>query len=222
MIRATALKELNFILHEAPAEDGDWGWFCREHAVVIHAVAHMLGHRASIVEGLLVMQDGTHTLATIPFGHAWNIINGERLFDSSITTYHMTTQFKEFTCVDTKYPDNCPYPITSFDKIPSTLKDPNRADGLSYYRKELFNFEPIPLMENPYQFIHSPEGDTPDLLTSFGSDIFFKLAYHIYLVQQEQAKPLHKSHKAAEALEAVEIARNGARKKVVNLLAQRN
>lgn len=222
MIRATALKELNFILHEAPAEDGDWGWFCREHAVVIHAIARMLGHNASVVEGLLVMKDGAHTLATIPFGHAWNVINGERLLDSSITTYHMTMQFKEFTCVDTKHPDSCPYSITSFDKIPSTLKNPNREDGLSYYRKERFEFEPINLMENPYQFIHRPEGDTPDLLTSFGRDIFFKLAYHIYLVHQGQAKPLHNSHKAEDALEAVELARKGARKKVVSLLTQRN
>jgi hypothetical protein len=219
MIRATALKELNFILHEAPAEDGDWGWFCREHAVVIHAVAHLLGHTATVMEGLLVMQDGTHTLATIPFGHAWNIINGERLIDSSITTYHMTTQFQEFTGVDTKHPENCPYPVTVFDKIPSTLKDPNRTDALSYYRKESFEFEPIGLMENPYQFVHRPEGDTPDLLASFGRDIFFKLAYHIYLVHQGQTKPLHKSLQAEAALEAVELARKGARKKVVALLS---
>lgn len=218
MIRITALKELNFILHEAPAEDGDWGWFCREHAVVIHAVAHMLGQRSTIVEGLLVMQDGAQTLATIPFGHAWNLINGERLFDSSITTFHMTSQFQEFTSVDTKHTDNCPYSIAVFDKIPSTLKDPNRADGLSYYRKECFEFDPIDLMENPYQFIHKPEDETPDLLTSFGRDIFFKLAYHIYLVHQGQAKPLHKSHKAGDSLEAVELARKGARKKVVALL----
>lgn len=218
MIRATALKELNFILHEAPGEDGDWGWFCREHAVVIHTITHMLGHHGSIVEGLLIIQDGTHTLATIPFGHAWNIINWQRHLDASITTYHMTTQFREFTGVDTKHPDRCPYSIDTFDKIPSTLKDPNRADGLSYYRKEIFNFEPIDLMENPYQFIQAPEGDTPNLLTSFGHDIFFKLAYHIYLVHKGQAKPLHKTLKAENTLETIEITRKGARKKVIELL----
>ncbi|MEN8744301.1 MAG: transglutaminase domain-containing protein [Lentimonas sp.] len=220
MIRATALKELNFILHEAPAEDGDWGWFCREHAAVIHAVSRMLGLNSTVVEGLLIMQDGTNTLATIPFGHAWNVIDGARHFDASITTYHMTTQFKEFTCVDTKHPERCPYSITICNKLPSTIKDPNRPDGLSYYRKEVFDFEPIDLMENPYQFIHPPEGVTPDLLISFGRDIFFKLAYHIYLVHQEQAKPLHKSHKSEDALEAVENARKGARKKVVELLTK--
>ncbi|MGJ8637981.1 MAG: hypothetical protein ACSHYA_01190 [Opitutaceae bacterium] len=218
MIRTSAIKELNFILHEPPAEDGDWGWFCREHAVIIHAIAHMLGQKSRVVEGLLVMKDGAHTLATVPFGHAWNLINEDRIFDSSITTYHMTTQFKEFTSVDTKHSDACPYSIAYIDKIPSSLKDPNRADGLSYYRKETFDFDPIELMDNPYQFIHRPDGDTPDLLESFGRDIFFKLAYHIYLVNQGQAKPLHKSLKAEDALEAVETARKGARKKVVALL----
>ncbi len=218
MIRSSALKELNFILHEAPAEDGDWGWFCREHAVIIHALTHMLGHKSSLIEGLLVMKDGAHTLATIPFGHAWNLINDDRIVDSSITTYHMTTQFKEFTCVDTKHAASCPYPIAYFDKIPSTLKDSNRADGLSYYRKERFDFDPAELLEDPYQFIHRPASETPDLLTSFGRDIFFKLAYHIYLVHQGHAKPLNKSHQAEDALEAVEIARKGARKQVVSLL----
>ncbi len=219
MIRLTALKELNYILHEAPAEDGDWGWFSREHAVVIHAVAMMLGQRnASIVEGLLIIKDGAHTLATIPLGHAWNLIQGERLVDSSVTTYHMTTQFKEFTGVDTQHPEQCPYPIAYADKLPSSLKDPNRPDGLSYYRKENFHFEPLDLLANPYQFIHRPEGDTPDLLASFGQDIFFKLAYHIYLVHQGQATPLYKNAKDADALSTVEDARKGARKKVTTLL----
>lgn len=220
MIRAAALKELNFILHEAPAEDGDWGWFCREHTVIMHSVAHMLGRRASVVEGLLVMKDGAHTLATIPFGHAWNIIDDDRLFDASVNTYHMTTQFQEFTSVDTKHPETCPYPIATFDKIPSTLKDPNRPNGLSYYRKERFDFDPINLLENPYQFVHSPEGLTPNLLLSFGRDIFFKLAYHIYLVHQGQTQPFHKSLQPEAALEAVETARKGARKKVTALLQQ--
>jgi hypothetical protein len=216
MIRASALKELNFILHEAPAEDGDWGWFCREHAVVSHIVAQMLGHRSSVVEGLLVMQDAAHTLATIPLGHAWNLIDGVRLFDSSVTTYHMTTQFKEFTSVDSKHPEACPYPVNYSEKIPSSLKDEKRTDGLYYFRKENFEFEPISLLEDPYQFIHKPEGSTPNLLESYGCDLFFKLAYHIYLIHKGQASPLPRD--TVDALEAVAYVRKGARKKVLALL----
>ena len=88
MIRDSALKELNLILHEAPGEDGDWGLFSREHAVVVDAVLQMLGHPSKVVDGLLIMQDDDHTLATIPLGHAWNLIYDDRLFDASVTTHH--------------------------------------------------------------------------------------------------------------------------------------
>ena len=65
MIRYSALEELNSILHEAPGEDGDWGWFSREHAVIVDAVLQMLGHPTVVMDGLLIMQDGTNSLATI-------------------------------------------------------------------------------------------------------------------------------------------------------------
>jgi hypothetical protein len=216
MIRYRALKELNSILHEAPGEDGDWGWFSREHAVIVDAVLQMLGHPTVVVDGLLIMQDGTHTLATIPLGHAWNMIYDDRLFDASVTTHHMTSHFKEFTGVDSKRADACPYPIHYSDKLPDTIRNPDRPEGLYYYRKEILSFNAALLLEDPYQFIHQPETGTPDLLESYGRDIFFKLAYHIYLLQKGQAKPLPKGN--ADPLETVATSRGGARKKVLAIL----
>ncbi|KRP37421.1 MAG: hypothetical protein ABS34_02915 [Opitutaceae bacterium BACL24 MAG-120322-bin51] len=216
MIRHCALKELNLILHEAPGEDGDWGWFSREHAVIVDAVLQMLGHPTVVMDGLLIMQDGTHTLATIPLGHAWNMIYEDRLFDASVTTHHMTSHFKEFSSVDTKRPDNCPYPIHYTEKLPDTIAKPDRPAGLYYYRKESFSFNAALLLEDPYQFIHKPEPGTPDLLESYGRDIFFKLAYHIYLLHQGQAKPL--STGSDDLLDAVATSRSGARKKVLAIL----
>ena len=216
MIRSNALKELNFILHEAPGEDGDWGWFSREHAVIVHAVLLILGHHSTIIDGLLIIQDGEHTLATIPLGHAWNMIDGARLFDASITTHHMTSHFKEFTNVDQKRADICPYPVSYSEKIPDSIRDPNRADGLYYHRKEDFAFDVANLLEDPYQFIHKPDDGTPDLLESYGRDLFFKLAYHIYLIHKGQTKPLPRD--TDDTLEAIASARKGARKKVLSIL----
>jgi hypothetical protein len=216
MIRSSALKELNNILHEAPGEDGDWGWFSREHAVIVDAVLQMLGHPTKVVDGLLLMQEGEHTLATIPFGHAWNLIDDDRLFDASITTHHMTSHFKEFTGVDSKRPDICPYPVHYSAKLPDSIRNSDRPSGLYYYRKEDYHFNAAALLEDPYQFIHKPEAGTPDLLESYGRDIFFKLAYHIYLLQKGQAKPLPQS--TDDRLEAVAASRSGARKKVIAIL----
>jgi len=216
MIRSNALKELNFILHEAPGEDGDWGWFSREHAVITHAVLQILGQHSTIIDGLLIMKEGEHTLATIPLGHAWNLVDGKRLIDTSITTHHMTSHFKEFTNVDQARANDCPYAIHYGEKIPHTIREPNREDGLYYYRKEDFNFDASKLLEDPYAFMHKPENATPDLLESYGRDLFFKLAYHIYLIHQGQAKPL--SRDTEDALEAIAKIRKGARKKVLALL----
>lgn len=216
MIRYSALKELNLILHEAPGEDGDWGWFSREHAVIVDAVLQMLGHPTVVMDGLLIMQDGTHTLATIPLGHAWNMIYENRLVDASVTTHHMTSHFKEFSRIDTKRPGDCPYPIHYSEKLPDTIRKPDRPSGLYYYRKESFSFNAALLLEDPYQFIHKPEPGTPNLLESYGRDIFFKLAYHIYLLQQGQAKPLSTS--SEDLLDAVASSRSGARKKVLAIL----
>jgi hypothetical protein len=216
MIRTSALKELNLILHEAPGEDGDWGWFSREHAVVVDAVLQMLGHPTVVMDGLLIMQDGTQTLATIPLGHAWNMIHEDRLLDASVTTHHMTSHFKEFSRIDTKRPTDCPYPIYYSEKLPDTIRKPDRPTGLYYYRKESFSFNAALLLEDPYQFIHKPEPSTPDLLESYGRDIFFKLAYHIYLLQQGQAKPLPKG--SDDLLDAVATSRGGVRKKVLAIL----
>lgn len=216
MIRDSALKELNLILHEAPGEDGDWGWFSREHAVVVDAVLQMLGHPSKIVDGLLIMQDGDHTLATIPLGHAWNLIHEDRLFDASVTTHHMTSHFKEFTGVDNNRPDTCPYQIHYSAKLPVSIRNADRPSGLYYYRKEDFSFDAAKLLEDPYQFIHKPEPGTPDLLESYGRDIFFKLAYHIYLLQNGQVKPLQRD--SDDLLDSVASSRNGARRKVLALL----
>lgn len=216
MIRDSALKELNLILHEAPGEDGDWGWFSREHAVVLDAVLQMLGHPSKVVDGLLIMQDGDHTLATIPLGHAWNLIHEDRLFDASVTTHHMTSHFKEFTGVDNNRPDTCPYQIHYSAKLPESIRNADRPSGLYYYRKEDFSFDAAKLLEDPYQFIHKPEPGTTDLLESYGRDIFFKLAYHIYLLQIGQAKPLQRG--SDDLLDSVASSRTGARRKVLALL----
>lgn len=136
MIRDSALNELNLILHEAPGEDGDWGWFSREHAVVVDAVLQMLGHPSKVVDGLLIMQDGDHTLATIPLGHAWNLIHEDRLFDASVTTHHMTSHFKEFTGVDNNRPDTCPIKfiiLRSFPNRSATLIA--QADSITTAKK---------------------------------------------------------------------------------------
>ena len=109
-----------------------------------------------------------------------------------------------------------PYQIHYSAKLPESIRNADRPSGLYYYRKEDFSFDAAKLLEDPYQFIHKPEPCTPDLLESYGRDIFFKLAYHIYLLQNGQAKPLQRD--SDDLLDSVASSRTGARRKVLALL----
>ena len=83
--------ELNHIYTEKPsltAEGGDFGWFCREHALHLYGVATLLGKNAEICVGdvLLRRPQGApfHSIG-VPSGHAWCCLDGLDPVDVSLT-----------------------------------------------------------------------------------------------------------------------------------------
>lgn len=50
-LQDTIAPEANHLLTEPPKPSGDFGWFCREHAVITSILCHALGHPVQIVRG---------------------------------------------------------------------------------------------------------------------------------------------------------------------------
>jgi hypothetical protein len=83
--------ELNHIYTEKPfvmTGGGDFGWFCREHALHLYGVATLLGKNAEICVGdvLLRLPQGNsfHSIG-VPSGHAWCCIDELAPVDVSLT-----------------------------------------------------------------------------------------------------------------------------------------
>lgn len=63
-LRRVVAPELNHLLTEPPLRPGDFGWFCREHAVITAAVAKSCGNHVDIVYGEVSIIVGTASITT--------------------------------------------------------------------------------------------------------------------------------------------------------------
>jgi hypothetical protein len=66
--------ELNHLLTEAPNRPGDFGWFCREHAVITTALAKAFGHKLDIVHGevsIIIETTSFNTIECVPEDKHW-------------------------------------------------------------------------------------------------------------------------------------------------------
>gem|GEM_PF-4237769 len=73
-LKRIVAPELNHLLTEAPLRPGDFGWYCREHAVITAAIAKSFGHVLKIVYGEVSIVIGTICLTTrtaIPEDKHW-------------------------------------------------------------------------------------------------------------------------------------------------------
>ena len=86
--------ELNHIYTEKPfvtAGGGDFGWFCREHALHLYGVATLLGKNAEICVGDVLLRrpqgDSFYSIGATS-GHAWCCIDELAPVDVSLTIGH--------------------------------------------------------------------------------------------------------------------------------------
>lgn len=73
-LRDTVAPEANHLLTEPPGPPkplGDFGWFCREHAVITSIVCHALGHSVQIVRGDVDVYFPAHLRLTCRGEHWW-------------------------------------------------------------------------------------------------------------------------------------------------------
>ncbi len=94
-LRRSVRLELNHIYTEKPFEaptGTDMGWFCREHALHVTALAELLGESAQLCRGdIIVRIPGEITVYTMGSGddHAWCRVDGKAPVDASMTLRHL-------------------------------------------------------------------------------------------------------------------------------------
>lgn len=95
-LRDTVAPEANHLLTEPPGPPkppGDFGWFCREHAVIASIVCHALGHPVQIVRGNVDVHFPTHLHLTCRGEHWWCVGGLSEVLDLSLKLDYLCCPF---------------------------------------------------------------------------------------------------------------------------------
>lgn len=99
----TVAPEANHLLTEPPGPpkpEGDFGWFCREHAVITSILCHSFGYPVQIVRGDVYVYNPPHFTLSCAGEHWWCTGKISEVLDlslkleylgSSLTTSHAVT-----------------------------------------------------------------------------------------------------------------------------------
>ena len=169
--------------------DGGWdaGWFCREHALHVCALAEMLGHRAELCGGELVLDlpADSYRLAMVSTGadHFWCKVDGLAPIDASLTLRLLD---------DITQPDvaliapDCPEQRSGIelrythrmgiDNIARRMNG-NAGPLLHYNLQSAHRPNYGALLDAPYSFLIR---SSPTLLDLFGADVFFAITAYLY------------------------------------------
>lgn len=202
--------ELNHIYTEKPfptATGDDMGWFCREHALQLGALAATLGYRAQLCCGDIVVNvPGDIKVFTLGSGndHAWCRINGEAPFDASVTLKHLAPTQADVRMVC----PNCPEYLSGFtlqyerglaaDSFALVLESTDPI--ISYNEKVIVPRDPIALLADPFDFLHRPAPGYPTFTEIFGDDVFFAITAHLNKLARGEVKPMRTYRAPADAI----------------------
>lgn len=210
--------ELNNLYVVKPnLEIGDMGWYCREHALHLFVVGQLFGYKSEICLGDFLIRnqdyypDDIYTSIGSVDDHAWCSINNVSPVDISLTLKHVYSSSPDIPIVyGTKNDSGDQYKILSLgdesaDKVYEIVeKNPYL---IIYLHKETLGINPLELLNNPWEFLHSPPSGCPKMTETHGEDIFFRITDHCYKLIKGQSKPLFTYRDAKGALAAI-IKRN--------------
>ena len=189
-LRAGLRQELNHLLTERPfrhAGGEDSGWFCREHALLVAALAQMFGQRSELCLGdlvLIVPNDLAIAMVDTGEDHAWCRVDGAAPVDASLTIRHYAAAVPDVTLI---CPD-CPEDLSAFtlqyvQRVPfEQLRAVQYTDvPLICYNERRVHREAVPrLLDRPYSFLLRPPPGTQNLLQLYGNDVLFHLVAHMH------------------------------------------
>lgn len=192
--------ELNHIYTERPFQTAtgyDMGWFCREHALHLSVLAEMLGHRAQLCCGDIVLNiPGIIKIFTLGSNndHAWCCINGEAPFDASVTLKYLAPTQTDIRAVCPRHPELLSGIELKYEQglTDQTFKSVLEANDLliAYNEKLIVSTNLIELLAEPFDFLHRPAPGNPTFTEIFGGDVFFAITAHLHKLAQGEVKPL--------------------------------
>ncbi|HBG92653.1 MAG: hypothetical protein A3J81_02155 [Nitrospirae bacterium RIFOXYB2_FULL_43_5] len=199
LLKVKVKPELNHIYTEKPRYvhgGNDVGWFCREHAIHLFALARLAKLASSICLGDFIIR--TAEVAPISSisddsDHAWCAIDGITPVDLSITLKYLSPTSPDVPMV---YGSNSslssPYTILHFQNIDDKViidACSKLQRVIAYRQREVLDFDPVELLNHPFEFLFPPPPGYPTLTETFGDDFFFRITYHCYKLLFENSKP---------------------------------
>lgn len=232
ILREKIKPELNKLYTERPdAGDergqGDFGWFCREHALHCYFLFLMLGQPVTIRRGGITAwrSDGSKKyVSTVgsDSDHVWCEVAGIMPIDLSVNFEYYcgsfpwvdivfgSGRFREF---DVSYG-------TDRTAHEAALATPPERPLIDYCEHSAVTSSPDRLLQDPYSFLCRP----PDggLVAHFGDDIFAAISLHLFLLATGEAHRFTRDCRGRPGFELVAKAYPGARERVAALVKEQS
>ena len=192
--------ELNHIYTEPPQQTStglDCGWYCREHAFHLYALASIMRKPAEICLGDYILRrpnsDTFHSVGD-ESDHAWCRIEDCALVDVSMTVKYIYPDIPNVDLIYGNRPDLAkPFAIEHHVDIPDDqFRNLANSDSLliAYNEKARLRPSPLELLSDPFGFLHRPPPGSRSFPEIFGDDVFYSITYHCFRLITEESKPL--------------------------------
>ena len=224
--------ELNHIYTEPPHQTLtglDCGWYCREHAFHLYALAYILQKPAEICLGDFILRRPNHdTYFSVgdKSDHAWCRIGGCPLVDASMTVKHIHPDIPDIELIYGSRPDLAePFEVAHQIDIPDeTFMHLAKSENplIAYNEKVRLRPAPSHVLSDPFDFLHKPPAGSRTFPEIFGSDVFYAITYHCFRLITEDIRPLFPYRTPKSAVSQMMKYNPDAKNAVEHLLSQNN
>lgn len=200
-LRIKVKPELNNIYVDPPFQTPtgiDFGWYCREHALHLYVLAKLFGYDVSMCLGDFYINspdEGYIESMTTDCDHAWCSINNVCPVDISMTLRHIFKSPDIPIVYGHSNNNESNYEILYYEKEDNSklMNSFNRKSSfIAYNQKDVLQYDPIKLLEEPYSFLLPVPAGHPTLQKVYGHDFFYRITYHCYkLIIDEDKKPFY-------------------------------
>ena len=185
--------ELNHIYTEKPHVTSgglDCGWFCREHALHIYALAILMRKSTEICKGDFVLHrplGDTYYSVGDASDHAWCRIEGCSPVDASMTVKYLYPDIPDIGIV---YGDRSDLAKGFSIEHCSGISDQQLMEfsirdtlTIAYNEKTTQQHSLLNLLSDPFQFLHRPPPGNATFPQIFGAEVFYEswreLNFHV-------------------------------------------